>query len=349
MESVSDIKNTSPSSSDEEISLIDLFAVLLRDKKLIILMTSAAAAAVLLFSVISLMLPPEKSPLPNEYTPRALMLINDSSSSGGSLSSMLNSSGLSSLMGLSGLSKRGATYSALAVYIAETNTYLDAIIDKFDLTTRYKIKDSPKTETRKVLQKNLSASFDDKSGVFSLAFTDTDPVFAQSVINFAADYMETVFAELGIDKNKLSKKNLEENIDASYKQILSLSKQIRENENTAAYRYNPNGSPIVENAILVLELEAQEQVYKQLKTQYELLKVEMASETPVFQILEHAEVPDRKSAPSRGMLCIIATFAAFFMSVFFAFALNAIENIKRDPEAMKKLSVASHQNRKRHL
>ena len=349
MESVSDIKNTSPSSSDEEISLIDLFAVLLRHKKLIILMTSAAAAAVLLFSVISLMLPPEKSPLPNEYTPRALMLINDSSSSGGSLSSMLNSSGLSSLMGLSGLSKRGATYSALAVYIAETNTYLDAIIDKFDLTTRYKIKDSPKTETRKVLQKNLSASFDDKSGVFSLAFTDTDPVFAQSVINFAADYMETVFAELGIDKNKLSKKNLEENIDASYKQILSLSKQIRENENTAAYRYNPNGSPIVENAILVLELEAQEQVYKQLKTQYELLKVEMASETPVFQILEHAEVPDRKSAPSRGMLCIIATFAVFFMSVFIAFALNAIENIKRDPEAMKKLSVASHQNRKRHL
>ena len=349
MESVSDIKNTSPSSSDEEISLIDLFAVLLRHKKLIILMTSAVAAAVLLFSVISLMLPPEKSPLPNEYTPRALMLINDSSSSGGSLSSMLNSSGLSSLMGLSGLSKRGATYSALAVYIAETNTYLDAIIDKFDLTTRYKIKDSPKTETRKVLQKNLSASFDDKSGVFSLAFTDTDPVFAQSVINFAADYMETVFAELGIDKNKLSKKNLEENIDASYKQILSLSKQIRENENTAAYRYNPNGSPIVENAILVLELEAQEQVYKQLKTQYELLKVEMASETPVFQILEHAEVPDRKSAPSRGMLCIIATFTAFFMSVFIAFALNAIENIKRDPEAMKKLSVASHQNRKRHL
>ena len=348
MENVSDNKNTSQPSADEEISLIDLFAVLLRHKKLIIIMTFAAAAAAVLFSVLSLTLPPEKSPLPNKYTPRALMLINDSSSSGGALSSMLNSSGLGSLMGLSGLSK-GTTYSALAVYIADTNTYLDAIIDKFDLAARYKIKNFPKTETRKTLQKNLSASFDDKSGVFSLAFTDTDPVFAQSVINFAADYMEIIFAELGIDKNKLSKKNLEENIDASYRQILSLSKQIRENENTAVYRYNPNGSPVVENAILVLELEAQEQVYKQLKTQYELLKVEMASETPVFQILEHAEVPDRKSAPSRGMLCIIATFAAFFMSVFIAFALNAIENIKRDPEAMKKLSVASHQNRKRHL
>jgi uncharacterized protein involved in exopolysaccharide biosynthesis len=44
-----------------------------------------------------------------------------------------------------------------------------------------------------------------------------------------------------------------------------------------------------------------------------------------------------KSGPSRGMLCIIVTFAAFFVSVFLAFLLNALENIKKDPEAMAKL------------
>ncbi|HOU39592.1 MAG TPA: GNVR domain-containing protein, partial [Treponemataceae bacterium] len=87
-----------------------------------------------------------------------------------------------------------------------------------------------------------------------------------------------------------------------------------------------------------MELEAQKQVYTQLKTQYELLKVEMASETPVFQILELAEVPDRKSGPSRGMLCIIVTFAAGFLAIMLAFALEAIENVKKDPEAMKKLT-----------
>ena len=64
----------------------------------------------------------------------------------------------------------------------------------------------------------------------------------------------------------------------------------------------------------------------------------MASETPVFQVIERAEVPDRKSKPGRGKLCIIITFAAGFMAVFAAFLLNAIENIKKDPEAMKKLS-----------
>ena len=91
--------------------------------------------------------------------------------------------------------------------------------------------------------------------------------------------------------------------------------------------------------MLKLELTAQEQVYTQLKTQLEMLKITMMSEKPVFQILEKAEIPDRKSEPSRGMLCIIVVFAAFFIAVFLAFFLNAIENIKKDEDAMSKLSV----------
>jgi uncharacterized protein involved in exopolysaccharide biosynthesis len=63
----------------------------------------------------------------------------------------------------------------------------------------------------------------------------------------------------------------------------------------------------------------------------------MDSEKPVFQVLELAEIPDQKSGPSRGLICVIATFAAGFFSVFLAFALNAVENIKQDPEAMEKL------------
>ena len=42
----------------------------------------------------------------------------------------------------------------------------------------------------------------------------------------------------------------------------------------------------------------------------------MQSEQPVFQIIERPEVPDMKSKPSLGKLCIVVTFAAFFISVF---------------------------------
>jgi uncharacterized protein involved in exopolysaccharide biosynthesis len=85
-----------------------------------------------------------------------------------------------------------------------------------------------------------------------------------------------------------------------------------------------------------MELNAQQQIYTQLKVQLELTNIAIAGETPIFQVLEMAQVPDLKSGPSRGIICIIVTFGAFFFSVFLAFVLNALANIKNDPEAMEK-------------
>ena len=174
---------------------------------------------------------------------------------------------------------------------------------------------------------------------FTVNFTDTDPVFARDVVNYVVGLLEERFFELGIDKNKLTQKNLEENIKSSYDQILSLQTQIHELEMSVTNVYNPSSTPsiMMDTSLIKMELNVQEEIYAQLKAQYEMLKVTMASEQPVFQILEYAEVPDQKSKPSRGMLCIIVTFAAFFVSVFLAFLLNALENIKNDPEAMAKL------------
>lgn len=323
---------------DEEISLIDLFAVLLRYKWLIIGVTLFAIVVVLTISVVSLIQPPEKSILPNEYTPRALMLINESSS-GNSLSSMISSSGLGSLASLAGISAGGgSSYSGLAVYFAGTNSFLDPIIEKFNLIEKYKIEKSVKTASRKALKEKLSANFDVDSGVFSISFTDIDPVFAADVVNYAVTLMENMFLNLGIDKNVLEKKNLEENIQNSYNEIIRLQERIQTLEFSVSNGVAASVPSIVlESSLLKAELDAQKSVYTQLKTQLELLKIQMASETPVFQVIEKAEVPDQKSGPSRSMLCIIGTFAGFFISVFLAFLLNALKNIKNDPVAMEKL------------
>ena len=326
---------------DEEISLIDLLAVLLRRKWMIIGICVAAMIFAVVISILSLKLPPEKSFLPNEYTPKAQMLINNDSSSSG-LSSMLSSSGLGSLANLAGVNvSGGSSNSALAGYLVNSNTIQDAVVDKFDLITRYKIEKSPRASSREALKKKLSSNYDDDTGVFSVSFTDIDPKFAQEVVNYVVDLLEQRFLDLGIDQNKLSEANLKENIQNSYDNILSLQKQIQTLEGSVSNVYNPNAAPsiMLDSTLLKMELNVQEQIYAQLKAQYESLKVTMASEQPVFQILEYAEVPDKKSGPSRGKLCIIITFAAFFLSVFLAFALNAVENIKNDSEAMSKLTA----------
>ncbi len=325
---------------DDEISLIDLFAVLWQRKVMIIAITGIAIIGVLIFSILSLKLPPEKSFLPNKYTPQAQMLINDSSSSSGGLSAALSSSGLGSLASLAGVNvSGGSSYSALASYFVGSNSLLDQVIQKFNLIERYKIEKHPIAESRKALKEVLHSSFDEDTGVFTVNFTDIDPVFARDVVNYVVGLLEERFFELGIDKNKLTQKNLEENIKSSYDQILSLQTQIHELEMSVTNVYNPSSTPsiMMDTSLIKMELKVQEEIYAQLKAQYEMLKVTMASEQPVFQILEYAEVPDQKSKPSRGMLCIIVTFAAFFVSVFLAFLLNALENIKKDPVAMAKL------------
>lgn len=327
---------------DDEISLLDLLAVLLKYKLLIILITVGGMAAAIVISVISLKQDPEHSILPNMYTSSANMLINDSKSPGSSLSSALSKSGLSGLADLAGISsKSGATYSALAVYLASSNPLFDAIVDNFNVLSKPIFKKSkfPKSDSRKYLEKKFKAEIDKDSSVFTLSFTDIDPVFAQSVVNFAVDWLERRFDELGIDKNKIQKENLEKNIALSYEEIRKLERELNSVANSVGFGGNAWNLPSISltTTKLQLELEAQQQVYKQLKTQYELLKIEMQSETPVFQIIERPEAPDKKSRPSRGKLCIIITFASFFLSVFIAFLLNALANIRNDAEAMEKL------------
>jgi uncharacterized protein involved in exopolysaccharide biosynthesis len=320
---------------EDEINLLDLFAVLWRRKWMIIGVTLAAAIGVVAYSVISLRLPPEESYLPNTYTASAFMLISNNSSSG--VSSMVG--GLASLAGIS--VPATSSFSGLAIYLIGANPMLDSIVDEFDLITRYNLTESetPRASSRAILKGSLKAAYDATNGVFSISFTSIDPAFARDIANYCTDSLAKRFDELGLDKNKITKENLELNIANIYKEILELEEESRRLERSVALGSSFSAVPAITTEMnrIDLELRARQQVYTQLKVQYEMLKVEMASETPVFQILEMAEIPEMKSGPSRGMTCIIVTLAAGFFAVILAFVMNAVSNIRNDPGSMAKL------------
>ena len=137
------------------------------------------------------------------------MLITESSSGGSGLSSMLSSSGLGGLASLAGFSgSAGSSNSSLAVYLISSNPLLDAVTDTFGIVERYKIEKYVRASSRKALKKTLSAEFDDETGIFTVSFTDIDPVFAQRVVNFVIDWLGERFDELGLDSNKIKKENL---------------------------------------------------------------------------------------------------------------------------------------------
>ncbi|HOX92405.1 MAG TPA: lipopolysaccharide biosynthesis protein, partial [Spirochaetales bacterium] len=191
----------------DEISLVDLLATLLRYKKLIAIITLGGMAAALLFAIGSLLLPADKSYLPNLYTPKASILI--SSSDSGGLSGALAASGLGSLAAMAGVSVGGSSNGQLAVAIATSNTTIDELNGEFNFTSRYKVKKNVKAETRLAVRKHYSAAFDEKTGILSISFEDIDPEYAMAVVNRAVEILDRRFMALSGNKASEQKRVLE--------------------------------------------------------------------------------------------------------------------------------------------
>lgn len=317
----------------DEISLLDLAAVLWRWKWLIIGLTGIVSIGVFTYVLIGKKMDPQKSYMPDVYTSTAFMRIEgNAGTSGGALASMLQQNGLGNLVGLSG---GGDSIKQLALYIAGSNSFLDTIADELHIAEKYKIKKFLKTETRTIVKGLLKAKMDEKSGIFSLAATHIEPEFAQKAVLIAVEYYEKRFAELGLDKKVHEKENLEKSLKQSFDEIKRLEREAGNLENKIAQSGTMRGAALTIEQIK-REISIQEKIYGQLKAQYELLKIEMAGETPVFQILDMPEVPEKKSGPSRAKICIIAFAAGLFFSIFLAFLLNAVQEIYRDPEVQAK-------------
>lgn len=407
-----------PDPDDDEISLVDLAAVLWKRKWLIIGITLAAAIAVLAYAIGSLMLPPDKSYLPNVYTSKATMLIQTNSSS--SLAAALSSSGLSSLAGLAGVSATGNTNGALAEVLATSNSTLDALNAKFNFAERNKARRPPKknekppliSDIRASIKKNLSAKLDPKTNLFVVSYTDPDPAFAKEVVDEVVSLLSERFATLGgnkaLEQKALLEKKLAEvdtavkNLEAQVKafqnkygviQVEALATEqitilarlrseliMKEMEIANYQKISTINDPVMtqlknerdgilakikeietgvgsgsrvmpsqqelptiafEYARLQRDLAVQTEVFKMLTQQYELVKLNVSGQEPIFQILEMAEVPDKKSGPSRAMIVIVATMAAFFLAILAAFIAESIEKIRKDPETVARFKAIS--------
>ena len=327
--SIADIDAPIPR-EDSEIGLIDLFAVLWRRKIMIIVITLLAMIGAVVFSIISIRLPSETSPLPNYYTSNAYVLITEGRAPTGVRETLLG--------------YREETYSGLAMFLLRSNSVLNSVIDAFDLAEQYNDNDPPRVLRRGMLRGGLDARFDRNNRVLTIGFTHTDPVLARDVVNLTVAQLERHFIGLGIDRDRAELERLDLNLTEVFQNILLLEEERRRLEQSIAFiPLAGGGLPAIMADInrTVMASEAMRQVYTQLRVQQEMLRVNIAVEVPMFQILELAEVPSRRSGPSRARLCIIVTLVAGFFSVIFAFALEAISNIRKDPVAMAKLRGAN--------
>ncbi len=85
------------------------------------------------------------------------------------------------------------------------------------------------------------------------------------------------------------------------------------------------------------ELKFNETLYELLLKQYELAKLDESKDAVLIQVVDKAVPPDKRFKPKRRQMVMIAAFSAFFLSIFIAFLMEYVENIKRDKENNTKL------------
>lgn len=394
---------------EDEIDLLDLINILIRNWKFILTITLIGMISIIIISFLSLKLPPQKSFMPNVYSPKSTVILNNNNNSGGGMESLLKSSGMNSLAGIAGFSLGGSSISdgALAKTLVTKSSFIRQLDNEFNLSDIYNIHRSkhPRTTLRRNISASLKLEIDSDTGLLEISYTHIDRDLATNIVNKITDLLEIEFSKIDLIRNKnqfaLAEENklkVEQEIKRLSLNLITFQKKhnlidvkivfeklmeqmstmqssllVKEveiqsygfvsNINDPGYKKLVYEKNAILNAIeklesgevgnyppikdlpelslelgnLMSEIDIQKAVYKTIIQQYETLKLTAGGTGPTFQVLEKADIPEIKSGPSRGKLCVIVTFSGFFFSIFFVFIKEVFINIKNDPEKMKRL------------
>ncbi len=196
---------------DEEKTFLEIAAYyleILRRRKWIILgFTGVVTAAVFAFALVSILLPPEESPLPNTYTAEAILFIrpNEQSDIADSILAALGA-------GSQNRPIAGFNNGDMLLEILYSRTILDRLVEEFKLVDKYKIEEDFKTRSRTILINSLHTQFSRNTGSLRIFFEDKDPVFSRDIVNRTVELLNEWFIQnRGLAKER-TRKILEEKL-----------------------------------------------------------------------------------------------------------------------------------------
>jgi len=217
--------------ANPESNLLDIvlryYTILMRHKWFIVGVTGFVTLATVVFAIVSIRLPPAKSPLPNTYTSEAILFVqpNEQTNISDSILSALG-------MNQQGSQSTGFNNGDLILEILRSRTILDRLIKEFKIFERYGIPEEKRTTSRAVILMNLNFIYSRNTGSLRLSFTSTDPVFARDVVNRTVELLDEWFAlNRGLAKQKtkliLEQKLLEvkTDIDSLQERLKSLQRR----------------------------------------------------------------------------------------------------------------------------
>ena len=214
-----------------ERSLLEGFlvyvSILLRYRWFIVITTSASTLGVIAFCVLTLLLPPEKSPLPNQFRAQAIIVMQQN---GGSdiAASILTALGIPQNPGSPMV---GFDIGDLAIQILRSRALLDQLIDEFDIVGRYHLTGSVRGKSRDLILKKSIFAYARNSGTITISFEDIDPVFARDFVNRSITLLDEWFAQNRGSTKQRETKLLEAKVSDVKREINILENKLKTLQN----------------------------------------------------------------------------------------------------------------------
>ncbi len=179
--------------AEEEINLLELLRVIVRNLPLITKITAAAVVLSVLYSLT----------LKNVYTAKATLLPPQKESGGGA------SALLASMGGLAGLAVGLGGTTDLYLGILRSRSVTDAVIKRLDLHTEFESKNAD--STRAALQKLVNFQ-SGKDGIITITANYKDPVKAALFANTFIDELQKKSTQLNLTKASTERSFLEKRL-----------------------------------------------------------------------------------------------------------------------------------------
>ena len=112
----------------------------------------------------------------------------------------------------------------------------------------------------------------------------------------------------------------------------ALERQINNYSNMLQNRSNQVGTLTFEKEFLTKELEVYQEIYKQLRIQFEQQKLEASKDETLFRVIDPALEPEHPSKPKKRLIVALSAVVSLFFGIFLVFLIEFARNFRERVE-----------------
>lgn len=322
---------------DDEINLIELLETIWSGRWLIISLTGVMTVLAVVFALL-------QAPV---YTATVTILPDTDPSGRGQLAQFAG------LAAMAGVDIGGGSDIQLYPDIIKSESVLRDVIsakyetEKFDrpvtLIEFWEIEEDTAQEdfeaVFKILREDVvSVSVARDTRLVTLTVETEEPKLSSDIANRIADQLD----EYMITKRRTRASEQRNWVERRLKEVekdLEVSEEALRDFRERNIRIADSPRLMLEQQRFMREVEVNNALFVELKTQYESVRIQEIRDMPVVQILDYARIPVEKSGPRRKMIVMLAFVLGGFMSVGFVFVRNFINSSEENKSFFQRITT----------